>query len=480
MKNSHSSHKARRTKILVTLGPASADEDTVRRMIEAGVDVFRLNFSHGTRDEHRRTISSVRGLSHKTGTEVAILQDLCGPKIRVGTFRDGCAELRSGQETTITTRRVEGDDGCFSTNYEALPHDVARGARVLLDDGALEMEVLSVSDDAVHCRVVRGGRLHNRKGMNLPGTVLSAPSVTRKDLEDLAVGIEAGIDFVALSFVRHPDDLASVREVLDRHGCPAQIIAKIEKPEAIEHIEGIIDSAHGILVARGDLGVEMDLASVSLLQKDLVRRANEQDKYVIVATQMLESMIGSPVPTRAEVSDVTNAILDGADALMLSGETAVGAFPVESVRTMDSIARTTEDFIARHRPSWDWRRLNRVNPVQDAIGHAAFELCAELKARSVAAFSATGGTALFLSKNRPQAPILAFTANREAARRMRLFWGVIPVLDARIDSRDSLLAAASRYLTAEGMIEKGDTLLLVAGTHFGQVKSTNVIEVVTV
>lgn len=469
-----------RTKIVATIGPASSDENTIRQLIEAGADVFRLNFSHGTREEHRGTIRRIRAVADAAGTEIAIIQDLCGPKIRVGTFAGGEVCLNDGDETVVTTEEVEGSAGRFSVGYPELPEDLLPDARILLDDGMIELAVLSVSGCNIRCKVVRGGCLRNHKGMNLPGTLVSAPSTTEKDLLDLAVGIEEGVDFVALSFVRHPDDLKKVKEALERGNSPAQIIAKIEKPEAIEHIDAIVDRADGILVARGDLGIEMDLASVAVLQKEIVRKANEQDKYVIVATQMLESMTRNPSPTRAEVSDVTNAILDGADALMLSGETAVGRFPLSAVETMAGIARTTEAFIARNRPSWDWHRLNTVAPVQDAIGRAASDLCTELDTKAVVAFSPTGGTALFLSKHRPRAPIVALTTRRDAFRRMRLFWGVIPVYSPDIECRDDLVAAARRYLVFEGIVDEGERILIIAGTHFGQVGSTNAIEVAVI
>lgn len=470
----------RRTKIVATIGPASSDEITLTRLLNAGVDVFRLNFSHGTRESHRDNIHRIRQVARACDREVAILQDLCGPKIRTGTMENGAVELIAESEVTITTRKVKGTGTRFSTSYKALPQDVSIDSRILLDDGNLELTVLSVSGDEVRCRVVQGGTLRSRKGMNLPGTAVSTPSVTQKDVRDLVVGLEEGVDFVALSFVRHPDDIRKVRRTLEKHGKDIQIIAKIEKPEAIEHIEEIIYAADGIMVARGDLGVEMAIHRVPVLQKDLIRRANEADKYVITATQMLDSMMQHAMPTRAEVADVANAIIDGSDAVMLSGETAAGKYPVESVRMIDAIARETETHLKQHRPNWNWDRLNPINPVQDALGHAAFRLYQDLDVKAVCAFSATGGTALFLSKSRPFAPIIAFSARRESCRRMRLWWGVEAVLDSAISTREELRQRAIEHVLQKGLAEDGDRILVVAGTHFGQVGSADGVEIATV
>ncbi len=470
----------RRTKIVATVGPASSDPAVIRQLALAGVDVFRLNFSHGSREEHIEQVQVIREVCDELGSPVAILQDLCGPKIRAGEMADGCIELTDGDEVAISSQEVLGTASCFSTNYAKLSKDLCADDTILLNDGALELSVVSVGADAVQCRVIRGGPLASRKGVNLPGAAISSPSVTAKDMADLAVGIEAGVDLVALSFVRSPEEIVPVRRELKAQNCPAQIIAKIEKAEAIAALDDIIAAFDGVLVARGDLGVEMDLAEVPLLQKRIVRQANEQDKYVIVATQMLESMMVQPQPTRAEVADVTNAILDGTDAIMLSGETAIGQYPVESVQMMDRVARKTEVHIQEHRPLWDWTRINPVHPVQDAIGHAACKLVADMNAKAVVAYSASGGTALFLSKSRPRAPILAFTGSPDAFRRMRLFWGVEPILDQRVTSREELLARAAQALRKRDLVVAGDTILLVAGSHFGHVGSADTIEIATI
>ncbi len=470
----------RRTKIVVTIGPASNDPEVMKRFINDGVDVFRLNFSHGDKEDHRHLIKLIRSICLESGRDVAIMQDLSGPKIRVGSVSKGAIKLNPGSEIVIESQDIEGTESCIGVNYDTFAHDVKEGDRVLLDDGTLELVALSITDNKVRCRVLRGGILKSHKGVNLPNTTISAPSITAKDLDDLSVGIEEGVDFVALSFVRSPDDIAGVRKILEKHNSPAQIIAKIERPEAIRHIDAIVAAADGVLVARGDLGVEMDIVQVALLQKSIVRAANEQDKYVIVATQMLESMIHSPVPTRAEVSDVTNAVIDGADAVMLSGETAVGEFPVESVEIVKRILCETESYLITHQPKWDWKRLNAVHPLQDAIGHAVFSLYDDLSPGAIVAFSATGGTALFLSKSRPFAPIIVFTNRHDALRRMRLFWGVEPVYDNNVKSKDQLVAAARNYLGKEKNVGDGKQLLVVCGSHFGEVGTTNTIEVVSV
>ena len=315
--------------------------------------------------------------------------------------------------------------------------------------------------------------------MNLPETALATPAVTQKDVRDLALGLDQGVDFVALSFVRRPEDVRKVRRTLEKRETTAQIIAKIEKPEAIDHIDAIIEEADGIMVARGDLGVEMDLARVPVVQKDLIRRANEADKYVITATQMLESMTLRANPTRAEVTDVANAVLDGTDAVMLSAETATGKHPVEAVRVMDRVAQVTESYMESHRPNWNWTHVNPKHPVLDAVGHAVLKLSEDLDVKLIAAYSETGGTALFLSKSRPFVPILVFTAQREALRRMRLFWGVEPILDTAVASKIELRQRAIEYLRQQERARPGERFLLVAGEDFGQVGSTDAIEIVT-
>ena len=472
----------RYTKIVATVGPASSAPEMLSSLIQAGVNVFRLNFSHGSHGSHREMIERIRQAAKGLERNVAILQDLCGPKVRVGRMRDGGAELEQGGETLIVTDEVEGTAERFQTQYEFLPRDVKQGDRILLDDGKIELEALeSDGKRKIRARVTRGGVLKDHKGMNLPGVMVSAPSVTSKDMDDLRLGISMGVDFVALSFIRAPDDLRPVRQALSYAGSPARVIAKIEKPEAIDKIEEIVRSADGIMVARGDLGIEMPIQRVPMLQKHLIRLANSHDRYVITATQMLESMTFNAIPTRAEVSDVANAIVDGSDAVMLSGETAAGCDPVGTVRMMSSIAEETEKYLRSHPANWNWvSDISTENPMQDALGRAALRLSKDLKIKAIGVSTRTGGTALFLSKARPFAPIVAFTPDADSARRLHLYWGVIPVHAPGIRDRDEFRAAACREFLRLGLAKSGDKAILVTGSSFGEVGSADDLMIATI
>jgi pyruvate kinase len=470
------------TKIVATIGPASEDAAIIRALINEGADVFRLNFSHGTREEHRMRIRKIRKIAKEAGKEVAILQDLCGPKIRTGEMANGFVILEAGSEVVITNEKVLGTNKRFSCIYEHFSDDVEVGTKILLDDGFMELTAVKKTGKDVLCTVISGGKLKSHKGMNLPGTKISSPSFTPRDELDLLVGIEEKVDFVALSFVREPGDIEKVRAVLRSHGCDTKmIIAKIERPEAIASISEIIDAADGVMVARGDLGVEMNLAEVPILQKEIIRKAHIADKYVITATQMLESMIQNSSPTRAEVSDIANAIIDGTDAVMLSGETASGLYPVKCVKMMSEIACRTEEYLKKNRPAWSWeRKMGSISPLQTALGHATMKLYEDLSIKAILAFSASGGTALYLSKGRPFAPIVAFTASETALRRMQLFWGILPVYNPAIKDKDDLKKAAIRYVKDTGLAKDGDRILVLVGTQFGQVGSTDSITIVQI
>lgn len=467
----------RRTRIIATLGPASVDPDILRALIYEGVDVFRLNFSHGTHESHRAAVETIRMICTECGKDVALLQDLCGPKIRCGEIAGGAVELVRDQETTITVNNRIGDASCFSCSYKSLPKDAAPGDRILINDGMIELSVLAAAGDEVRCRVVRGGTLSSHKGINLPGMNLSTPSVTAKDMKDLAAGLEMGVDYVALSFVRTAEDVLKVRRMLEKHDNPPALIAKIEKPEAVENISDILDAADGIMIARGDLGVELPAQRVPIIQKELIYLAHSLDKLVITATQMLESMIENPVPTRAEVSDVANAIYDGTDAVMLSAESAVGHYPVEAVRQLASIAVEIEEYLEYHRPHWDWERVNPKHPLGDAIGDAAFWLYEDLDAKAIVAYSATGKTALCLSKSRPFAPMVVFTVNRDAARRMRLYWGVEPVFCADVHTAKDLRYYAAEYLRENNLVRGNDRVVVISGSPFGVADHSNSLEI---
>lgn len=467
----------RRTKIIATLGPASVDPQILRSLIDAGVDVFRLNFSHGTHETHRAAAETIREMCAVCNREVAILQDLSGPKIRCGEFENGSADLAVGQETIITAASVLGTASRFSSTYKSLPQDAKPGDRILLNDGLLELKVLATAGEDVRCEVIRGGVLTNHKGINLPGMELSTPSVTPKDMKDLSAGLNIGVDYVALSFVRTADDVMKVRKALEKRENPPLIIAKIEKPEAVENIAEILEAADGIMIARGDLGVELPAEQVPVLQKELIRAAHSLDKLVITATQMLETMIERPVPTRAEVSDVANAIFDGTDAVMLSAESAAGHYPLEAVQTMARIAISTEDYLRNHRPHWDWKRITGRQQLGDAVGDAAYWLYEDLGAKAIVAYSATGKTALYLSKNRPFAPIVVFTGSRDVARQMRLYWGVEPIFCVDIHTAKDLRYYAAEYLRENALVSGNDRVVLISGSPFGVVDCTNSLEI---
>lgn len=418
----------RRTKIVATLGPASADPGTIRELIAAGVDVVRLNFSHGDHPGHATAFARVREAAAELERPVAVLADLCGPKIRVGKLAGGTAELATGTEVTLTAREVLGTAEVIPSQYDGLPGDVSAGSRVLLADGLLELRVLEVSGDDVRCLVVHGGTLTNHKGINLPGTPVSAPALTPKDRADARFAVELGVDFLALSFVRAAADLEELRSLLP-HGSPIGLIAKIEKPEAMERIEEIVAAADGLMVARGDLGVELEPEAVPIAQLQLLDLGRAHAKPTIVATQMLESMIGHPQPTRAEVSDVATAVFGGADAIMLSAETASGLHPVRAVAIMDRIARRAEGH------QWSANLTERAHgpaadqlPLRLAAARATEQLARDLRVRFILVVSTGGATAEFVAAMRPSAPIVAVTPGEAAWRQMGLLWGVLPIL----------------------------------------------------
>jgi pyruvate kinase len=460
------------TKIVMTVGPASCESRVLERLITAGVDVVRLNFSHGDHEGHRRVIEAVREISTARKRAVALLQDLSGPKIRTGRVAGGGVELRVGSRVAITTEPIEGTPERISTTYEALPHDVAPGDTILLDDGNLELRVVRASGRDVETEVIYGGLLRSKKGMNLPGVSLSTPALTDKDREDLRFGLEQGVDYVALSFVRTAEDVAECKRVIADFGGTAPVIAKIEKPQAIDHLASIVDVADGLMVARGDLGVEMSTEEVPILQKRIIQMANEAGKVVITATQMLESMVSSPRPTRAEASDVANAILDGSDAVMLSAETATGAYPVEAVETMDRIAAHTERYLAAHHPA---RRV-RGPRISRGLATAAAEMADQLDCRLILTFTESGATACLVSGFRPAVPVIALTYNEQAYRRLSLWWGVEPILGRVAASVEEMISDGEALLKERGLVASGDSVLMLVGGHH-QTEATNTMRV---
>jgi len=451
-----------RTKIVATVGPATSSPRRLRELVEAGVDVFRLNFSHGTHADHEAVFRRIRRLAASPRWNVCVLQDLQGPKIRTGRLKDGVpVVLEPGARATITTREMAGDAECFSTSYRALPRDVGRGDRILLDDGLLELRVRSVADDEVRCEVVVGGLLGEHKGINLPGVLVSAPALTPKDRRDLKFGLKLGVDAVALSFVRRVADVAAVRRLVRRSGADAPVIAKIEQPEAVEELEAILDASDGVMVARGDLGVELPPEQVPVIQKRIIREANARGKPVITATQMLESMVRQPRPTRAEASDVANAIFDGTDAVMLSAETAVGKYPLGSVKMMTRIAEAAESVARPERgPHCEERRLSVPAAVADAAERAA----ADLGASAIVILTLSGSTARLVAQRRPPCPIHAFSPAPQTCRRLAMVWGVEAHAIPMGNDTDALVANAERRLLRLDVVRKGDRIVLVAGT----------------
>lgn len=450
----------RLTKIVCTLGPASIAEGIIEQMARAGMDVARLNFSHGTHAEHGQAIERVRSVEARLGKPIAILQDLQGPKIRLGAFEGGTATLQRGRPFVLTTASVRGSAERASISYGGFARDVKPGDRVLIDDGRIALEVESVEGDDVVCRVETGGVVQDHKGVNLPRTAVRMAVLTEKDREDLAFGLRHGVDYVGVSFVRSAADILEVREFINEHGSDTQVVAKLERPEALGRLDEILAATSAVMVARGDLGVELPLEEVPIAQKEIIRKARLTRTPVITATQMLESMISSARPTRAEVSDVANAILDGTDAVMLSAESATGAYPVEAVRTLDRIIRRTE--AAFPPSSMDRPRRGEVSFPQ-AISDAAAFSAQELKARAIVAFTQSGSTARLISQDRPPVPIIAFTPSERVRRRLTLDWGVVPRLISRLSTIDEMVAAIEQSLLADRSVRYNDILIIVAG-----------------
>ncbi len=460
----------RRSKIVCTLGPASDSAERIERLMRAGMDVARLNFSHGTRAEHARSIARVRTASGRLKKPIAILADLQGPKIRTGALAGGGpVMLRAGQGFTITTKDVPGTSSVVCTTYKRLPQDVRRGDRILLADGLIELRVRATDRRSISCEVVNGGELGQHKGINLPGASLRLSAVTQKDREDLAFALHHGANYVAVSFVRRAEDVLAAKSLIQRARKDTPVIAKLEKPAAIENLDAILRVADGVMVARGDLGVEMNPETVPVVQKEIIARASNARRPVITATQMLESMTQNPRPTRAEASDVANAVFDGSDALMLSAETAIGRYPVESVQMMDRIIREAEASIANFSPPRHPAQLDVAETICELICHAS----EELQMKVVALFTESGSTARLVSKYRPRPPIIAFSPDGETRRRLSLLWGVVPRAIERVRDIDELAGIAEKRLLEEKLVRPGDVVGIVAGTPLGIRGTTN-------
>lgn len=464
-----------KTKIVATVGPASSSKEMLRALIREGVDVFRLNFSHGTHEDHLKVIKNVRELNDELGTQICLLQDLQGPKIRVNEMQPNIV-IERGQKLVITTQELLGNGEIVSTSYKSLPNDVKVGDMILIDDGKLELKVLEKTDVEVTTEVIYGGSLKSRKGINLPFTKVSAPSLTEKDLKDLEFGIENDVDWIALSFVRKAEDIHSMRSILDSKKSAARIVAKIEKPEALSNIDDIITATDAVMVARGDLGVEIWMEEVPMVQKMLVEKCNKAGKPVIVATQMMESMIENPRPTRAETNDVANAVMDGADALMLSAETASGKYPLEVIRSM---VRTIASVEKNQAIYYRFREVNKKSAtyIHDNFVLAACKLAKDVGAKAIVGMSQSGYTAFKSSAFRPNANIFVFTSNKSLLNKINLVWGSQAYLYNKTNSTDETIADVETVLKANGHVKSGDIIIVLASMPIQEKARTNTIKI---
>ncbi len=467
----------RRTKIICTMGPATDDEKILKDLMLAGMDVARLNFSHGTHEEAKVKIDLIKKVRDELDIPVAILLDTKGPEIRLKKFKNGKVELKAGQKFVLHTDDVEGDENQVSITYANLPQDVKAGTRLLIDDGLIEMEVTSVKSTTISCIVKNGGPVSDRKGVNVPNVSLSMPYMSEQDKADILFGIQEDVDFIAASFVRTADDVMQIRSLLDKNGGKnIRIIAKIENAQGVDNIDDILKVSYGIMVARGDMGVEIDMQDLPVIQKRLIKKTYREGKTVITATQMLDSMIRNPRPTRAETTDVANAIYDGTSAIMLSGETSVGKYPVETVKTMASIAVRTEQDIDYK------RRLEKLNfdtgmDVTNAISHATCTTAHDLNASAIIALTYGGGTARMLSRFRPQCPIIAPTMMEKARRQLNLSWGVIPIRSEMRQNTDELFDHAVDCAKETGLVRDGDLVVITGGAPMGISGTTNIMKV---
>ena len=463
----------RRAKIVCTLGPATSSTERIRELVDAGMDVARLNLSHGTHAEHAEVYKRIRQASDDTGHSIGIFADLQGPKIRLGNFERGGEPIHPGEAFTITTRDILGSATIAGTSYVGLPGDVTPGHDILIDDGKVRLRVESVDGTEVHTRVLVGGRVSNHKGINLPGVPVSVPAMSEKDIEDLRWALHLTVDYVALSFVRSAADADAVRKIMTEENIFLPVIAKIEKPQAIDNLDEVIQAFDGFMVARGDLGVECPLEDVPFLQKRVVDKARRNAKPVIVATQMLESMITNPAPTRAEASDVANAVLDGADAVMLSGETSVGAYPIETVQTMARIIESTEDHELAHMAAIDWQPRTRGG----VIAKAAAEVAERVGAKYLVAFTQSGDSARRLARYRGEIPVLAFTPEGRVRSQLSMTWGVETFKTGYVEHTDEMVRQVDEQLLKIGRVKIGDLVVIIAGSPPGIPGSTNALRI---
>ena len=469
--------RKRHTRVIATLGPACCSPEMIQKLIQAGTDVFRLNASHagaGTLEEY---VNAIRDASGRCGVYTGVLLDLQGPKIRLGAFEKGSATLREGESFRITTEQVVGTDEQSSTTYRDFGKDVRVGEKVLLADGAVELVVLSNDGTTAECKIIRGGTVSNHQGINLPGTALSAPSMTEKDRRDLQEGVRLKVDMIALSFVRRADDILRLRRELERQGARLPIIAKIERAEAWQSIDEVLQAADGAMVARGDLGVEMSMGIVPHIQKTVIDKSIQYNRFVITATQMLESMIESAVPTRAEVSDISNAIYDGTDAVMLSAETAKGKYPVQAVKVMGEIAEMAELHAPERHPRVVNKSLVNYNEVVADLTYRAARIG---QVKAIAVFTETGHTAHLIAAQRPDLPVFAFTPNKSIACQLSVWHGVTALISPPLQSVEEMVEYMDQNLVSRNWMERGETILLAAGDRVGQSGTTNMLKIHTV
>ena len=466
----------RRTKIVATVGPATSERPMLEKLVKAGMDVARINCSHADHATVSRVIEDLRQISQDLDKPLGILLDLSGPKIRTATLAgDVPVTLFAGQKFVLTSRKVEGTATVVGTNYGRLSLEVKAQDTILLDDGLIELQVLDTNETDVVCEVVNGGLLKNKKGINLPGVRLSIPALTEKDKADLFLGLQHDVDYVALSFVRDPDDVIHLKQLIGDHWPPVSVIAKLEKPEALEHLDEILEAADGVMIARGDLGVELPPERVPPAQKLITKKANTKGKPVITATQMLESMIMNPRPTRAEASDVANAIFDGTDAVMLSGESASGKYPIEAVKMMDRIATVAEASI-----DYETLRKGNLTSSAHAIAHAACDMAVDMKAKAIAAFTKTGSTAQLISQFRPPTPIIALTQHIHVYRQMALIWGVKPLMLTEVSDSESTLAMVEETLLKRELVSGGDNVVITGGLPIAARGAANFVKLSTI
>lgn len=464
------------TKIIATLGPASAKEDVLKNMFLSGLNVIRMNFSHGDHETHQKNLNLVKKVAKSLGVRVAILQDLSGPKIRIGDFTDGSIVLKNGQEFTLTTKKVSGDEKIVYINYEKLPKEIKVGALVMIFDGKIQLKVKSIQGDEIKCVVVEGGEISNKKGVNIPGANLSIKSLTEKDKKDIEFGIKNKVDFVAFSFVRNQNDVVELRSILEKAKSKSLIISKIETTEAVENFDSILEKTDGVMVARGDLAVEIGAENVPVLQKEIISKCNKAGKPVITATQMLDSMEHSPVPTRAEVSDVANAIFDGTDAIMLSGETATGLYPLESIEVMSRVSLATENVL----PKRKFIDIEGSNDVINAVTLSVVRVAEDVNAKAIIALTESGLTAKMINRFRAPFPIFSISPNELACNQLVLSYGVFPVKMICSKNVDTFTKQINKFVLDNNIAKKGDKIVLSAGMPFGKVGSTNTLFVLKV